>query len=93
MTQLYKLYHWRYATHIFDIDVKITPNIQDGVIDVTMTKQVDGDIMYSIDHQDFVKYSEPLKINKNCHLEVMYNIPTAAKARSTRPTSTSAKPL
>ena len=81
MTQLYKLYHWRYATHIFDIDVKITPNIQDGVIDVTMTKQVDGDIMYSIDHQDFVKYSEPLKINKNCHLEGYVQYPDGSKGK------------
>ena len=81
MTRLYKLYHWRYATHIFDIDVKITPNIQDGVIDVTMTKQVDGDIMYSIDHQDFVKYSEPLKINKNCHLEGYVQYPDGSKGK------------
>lgn len=81
LTKLYDLYHWRYATHIFDIDVKITPNIQDGVIDVAMTKQVDGDIMYSIDHQDFVKYSEPLKINKNCHLEGYVQYPDGSKGK------------
>ncbi len=74
LTKLYDLYHWRYATHIFDIDVKIAPNFSEGVLDVTMTKQVDGKIMYSIDNQGFKEYLEPLKINKNCHLEgyVMY---------------------
>ncbi len=81
LTKLYDLYHWRYATHIFDIDVKITPNVQEGVIDVTMTKQVDGDIMYSIDNQDFVKYSEPLKINQNCHLEGYVLYPDGKKGK------------
>ena len=81
LAKLYDLYHWRYATHIFDIDVKITPNVQDGVIDVTMTKQVDGDIMYSIDNHEFVKYSEPLKISQNCHLEGYVLYPNGTKGK------------
>ena len=85
MTKLYNLYHWRYATHIFDIDVKITPNVQEGVLDVSMSKQVDGEIMYSIDNNGFIEYSEPLKINKNCHLEgyVMYPDGTKGKVFKT----------
>ena len=81
MTRLYRLYHWRYATHVFDIDVKITPNIQDGVIDVAMTKQVDGTIMYSIDNQCFKEYSKPLKIDKNCHLEGYVQYPDGGKGK------------
>ena len=81
MTKLYDLYHWRYATHIFDIDVKIVPNISEGVLDVTMTKQVDGKIMYSIDNHGFVEYTEPLKINKNCHLEGYVMYPDGTKGR------------
>lgn len=81
MTRLYRLYHWRYATHVFDIDVKITPNVQDGVIDVTMTKQVDGTIMYSIDNQSFKEYSKPLKIDKNCHLEGYVQYPDGSKGK------------
>ena len=81
LTKLYDLYNWRYATHIFDIDVKITPNVQEGVIDITMTKQVDGEIMYSIDNQEFVKYSEPLKINQNCHLEGNVLYPDGKKGK------------
>ena len=81
LTKLYDLYHWRYARHIFDIDVKITPNVQDGVLDVTMSKQVDGEIMYSIDNQEFVQYEEPLKIDKNCHLEAFVLYPDGTKGK------------
>ena len=81
LTKLYDLYHWNYATHIFDIDVKITPNVQDGVIDVTMTKQVDGEIMYSINNQEFVKYTEPLKISRNCHLEGYVKYPDGTEGK------------
>ena len=81
LTKLYDLYHWRYARHIFDIDVKITPNVQDGVLDITMSKQVDGEIMYSIDNQAFTKYIEPLKIDKNCHLEAYVLYPDGAKGK------------
>ena len=84
LTKLYDLYHWRYAHHIFDIDVKITPNVQDGVIDITMSKQVEGEIMYSIDNQQFVKYSEPLKIDKNCHLEAYVLYPDGTSGRCYR---------
>ena len=84
LTKLYDLYHWRYARHIFDIDVKITPNVQDGVLDVTMSKQVDGDIMYSIDNQEFEKYLEPLKIDKNCHLEAFVLYPDGTSGRCYR---------
>ena len=69
LAKLYNLYHWRYAPHIFDIDVKIVPNVRKGVIEVSMSKQVDGKIMYSIDNQEDIQYSKPLKINRNCHLE------------------------
>ena len=81
LTKLYDLYHWRYARHIFDIDVKITPNVQDGVLDMTMSKQVDGEIMYSIDNQESVKYEEPLKIDKNCHLEAFVLYPDGTKGK------------
>ncbi|MBP5643568.1 MAG: family 20 glycosylhydrolase [Bacteroidales bacterium] len=79
MTKLYDIYRWSYATHIFDIDVKVTPNFGEGVLDVTMSKQVDGKIMYSIDNQQFVKYTEPLKISRNCHLEGYVEYPDGGK--------------
>ena len=67
MSKLYDTYKWNYATHIFDIDVKITPNIKDGLLDVEMSKLIDGDILYSLDGSDPVKhgiiYTQPLKIS------------------------------
>ena len=79
LSKLYDLYKWNYATHIFDIDVKITPNVNDGIIEVNMSKQVDGEIMYSIDNQYDTKYSTPLKINRNCHLECYVLYPEGTK--------------
>lgn len=82
LTKLYDLYKWNYATHIFDIDVKIVPNVKEGVIEVSMSKQVDGEIMYSIDGQDDINYSEPLKITQNCHLECYVLRPDGTKGRA-----------
>ena len=82
MAKLYDLYHWRYATHIFDIDVRIVPNVKEGYIGITMSKLIDGDMMYSIDNQEFKKYTEPLKITKNCHFECYVIYPDGSKGRT-----------
>ena len=68
MTKLYDLYKWKYATHIFDIDVDIKPNVNEGYLEVNMSKLTDGEIMYIIDNQDVQKYTKPLKITENCRL-------------------------
>ena len=68
MTRLYDLYKWNYAKHIFDLEVKITPIVDKGYIEVVISKLVDGDIMYYIDNQEPQKYTEPLRINENCWL-------------------------
>ena len=81
LTNFYKLYCWRYATHIFDIDVRITPNVKEGFIEVVMSKLVDGKIMYSIDNQNDIEYKEPLGITKNCHLECFVLRPDGSKGR------------
>lgn len=81
LTKLYKLYGWRYATHIFDIDVRITPNVKEGFIEVVMSKLVDGKIMYSIDNQNVIEYKEPLRITKNCHLECFVLLPDGSQGR------------
>ncbi|MGN0032353.1 MAG: family 20 glycosylhydrolase [Candidatus Limimorpha sp.] len=75
MSKLYDIYKWNYATHIFDIDVKITPNTNDGVLDVEMSKLIDGNILYTLDGTDplknGIKYTEPLKITSDCTLSCM----------------------
>ena len=82
MTKLYNLYKWRYAPHIFDIDVKITPNVKEGVINITLSKLIDGDMMYSFDNQEFKKYIEPLKVAKNCHFECYVIYPDCSKGKT-----------
>lgn len=81
LTKLYKLYGWRYATHIFDIDVRITPNVKEGFIEVVMSKLVDGKIVYSIDNQNDIEYKEPLRITENCHLEGYVLRPDGSQGR------------
>jgi len=68
LSKLYDLYKWNYAKHIFDLEVKITPVVDEGYIEVDISKLVDGEIMYVIDNQEPKKHSEPLKINENCRL-------------------------
>ena len=82
MTKLYDLYKWNYATHIFDIDVRIVPNVKEGYIEITMSKLIDGDMMYSFDNQEFKKYTEPLKITQNCHFECYVVYPDGSKGRT-----------
>ena len=68
LSKLYDLYKWNYAKHIFDLEVKITPVVDEGYIEVDISKLVDGEIMYIIDNQESQKYFKPLKINENCRL-------------------------
>ena len=82
MTKLYDMYKWNYATHIFDIDVRIVPNVKEGYIEITMSKLIDGDMMYSFDNQEFKKYTEPLKITQNCHFECYVVYPDGSKGRT-----------
>jgi len=85
MTQLYDLYHWKYATHIFDIEVSIEPNVKEGCMVVTMSKQVAGEIMYSFDTQeslkDVRKYTEPLKISQSCYLTCFVLRPDGSRGK------------
>ena len=82
MTKLYDIYKWNYAPHIFDIDVRIVPNVKEGYIEIIMSKLIDGDMMYSFDNQEFKKYTEPLKITQNCHFECYVIYPDGSKGRT-----------
>jgi len=78
LSKLYDFYKWNYATHIFDINVKIEPNVKDGFLEVTMSKMIDGEILYTLDgsepYLNGIKYSNPLKINKSSELKaVVFN--------------------
>lgn len=73
LSKLYDFYKWNYATHIFDINVDIKPNVTEGYLEISMSKMIDGEIVYTLDGSkpdlNGLKYSEPLKINKGCTLK------------------------
>lgn len=75
LSKLYDFYKWNYATHIFDIDVRITPNVEEGYLEIAMSKMVDGEIRYSVNGDDpatkGIVYTEPLKINTNCDFKAV----------------------
>ncbi len=75
LSKLYDFYNWNYATHIFDINVEITPNVGDGCLEIKMSKMVDGEIRYSTNGENpavkGVLYDEPLKINTNCDFKAV----------------------
>ncbi|MBR5781319.1 MAG: family 20 glycosylhydrolase [Bacteroidales bacterium] len=75
MVELYDLKGWNYAKHIFDIDVKIAPNVEAKCIDVTMSKFGDGDILYSLDGTDPLtngtKYETALNLTESAKLRAI----------------------
>ncbi|MBP9993537.1 MAG: family 20 glycosylhydrolase [bacterium] len=75
LSKLYDFYNWNYATHIFDINVEITPNVGDGCLEIKMSKMIDGEIRYSTNGEnpatDGILYTEPLKINQNCNFKTI----------------------
>ena len=75
MVELYDLKGWNYAKHIFDIDVKIVPNVEAKCIDVTMSKFGDGDILYTIDGTDpltnGIKYEKALNLTKSAKVRAI----------------------
>lgn len=75
LSKLYDFYNWNYATHIFDINIEITPNVEDGCLKINMSKMVDGEIRYSTNGENpavkGVLYNEPLKINTNCDFKAV----------------------
>lgn len=75
MVEFYDLKGWNYAKHIFDIDVKIIPNVEAKCIDVTMSKFGEGDILYTLDGTDPLtngtKYTEALKLTESAKLRAI----------------------
>ena len=75
MVELYDLKGWNYAKHIFDIDVKIIPNVEAKCIDVTMSKFGEGDILYTLDGTDPLtngtKYEKALNLTESAKLRAI----------------------
>lgn len=49
LTKIYQLKGWNYATHIFDVNVKIEPNQETGKLDVNAYTIDDAPVYYTLD--------------------------------------------
>ena len=74
LIDIYDLHGWNYATHIFDVNTSITPNIETGVLNVAARTIDNAYIYYTLDGSEptekSAKYVEELKINKSVELKM-----------------------
>lgn len=81
MAKLYDLYHYNYARHIFDLQAEVTPNYDDGCINVTLSKFGDGEIRYTLDGGNPKRgeiYTEPIEIRENADFRAILIRPDGA---------------
>lgn len=74
LTKIYQLKGWNYATHIFDVNVKIEPNQETGKLDVNAYTIDDAPVYYTLDGTEpttaSLKYENGLSIDKTCVLRM-----------------------
>jgi len=75
MFEIYNIYGYNYAKHLFDIEGDFTPNTKEGTLEVTLSTLGDADIHYTLDGAEPTvnspKYTGPLKIKNNCTLKAV----------------------
>lgn len=75
MFDIYNIYNYNYAKHLFDIDGNFTPNEKEGTLDVTMSTLGDAKIYYTLDGTEPApsskEYAGELKIKENCTLKAI----------------------
>ncbi len=79
LADLYDLYDFCYAKHIFDLKVKTESDLDNGRIVTTLSKYGEGEIRYTLDGSDPVEglpYEKPISINENCTLRAVVIRPT-----------------
>ncbi len=73
MFDIYDIYNYNYARHLFDISGDFMPNTKEGTLDVTLSTLGKADIYYTLDGTEPTvhspKYTTPLKIKGNCTLK------------------------
>ncbi len=88
--QLFNLYNkcgYNYAKHLFNVEAVFTPNLEKGVMEVTLNCVMGGDIYYTLDGTEPTekspKYEAPFEIDRACTLKaVVINRGTASRVLS-----------
>ncbi len=80
MFEIYDIYGYNYARHLFDIMGDFTPNPKEGTLDVTLSTIGDAAIHYTIDGSEPTvnspEYTGTLKLKGNCTLQAVAVRPT-----------------
>ena len=75
LIDIYQLKGWNYATHLFDVNVKMEPDTEKGKMQVTLTTIDNCPVYYTLDgtepKADSPKYAEPLQITESCKLKAV----------------------
>lgn len=75
MFDIYDIYGYNYARHLFDIQGDFSPNAQEGVLEVSLSTLGKADIRYTLDGSEpsatSSRYSDPLKIKNDCTLKAV----------------------
>ena len=75
MFDIYDIYGYNYARHLFDIQGDFNPNAQEGVLEVSLSTLGKADIRYTLDGSEpsatSSRYSDPLKIKNDCTLKAV----------------------
>lgn len=80
MVDIYNVYKYNYATHVFDVNAKLVPNTQDGTLDITLSTIDNSPIYYTLDGTEPTaasqQYVETLKLKEDCTFKAVAIRPT-----------------
>lgn len=80
LVDIYDMEQYNYATHVFDITAKMTPDTQEEVLKVSLKTIDNSPIHYTLDgtepNEKSALYTDTLKINQSCTIQAIAVRPT-----------------
>lgn len=100
LVEVYNVYQYNYAKHVFDVTAQYTPNFEDGTLEITLSNIDDAPMYYTLDGSDpttaSLKYTAPVKIAEPCEfkaLSIRNNAPTRVVGEKVAFNKASMKPI